>query len=157
MMDFDALLAQDHVAIVDELPSRKTALRQLAESLAQRLPDQSYREIFFKLQEREQEGSTSLDEIPVAIPHCRVEGCEVPIAALLRTRNGSTVDFGGTNVQLIFAMCFPQNRPEEALEVLRMFVTVVGNNACLQKLLLAESPQALHELLRIAWQAETLV
>lgn len=154
MIAFDALLAADRVAVVDTLPSRKTALRQVAGQLAKNVEGVIYRDIFFLLQEREQESSTSLDEIPVAIPHCRVPECVTSTACLLKTRNGNGVDFGGTQVQLIFGMCFPPSKPEEALAVLRSFVTLVEEKSRLQAMLACDNAEDLYRMTREGWPVE---
>ena len=148
MTDYEAFLSLDRVAIVDELPSRKTALHQLAEYLARGDESMSYREIFFKLQERERQGSTVLDELPVAIPHCRLSNCPSPIGSLLKIHHGNTVDFGGHDVRLMIGMCFPQDSADEALDVLRLIVRVFEDDQSRQSILAADSPEVLFERFR---------
>ncbi|MCY4130291.1 MAG: PTS sugar transporter subunit IIA [Gammaproteobacteria bacterium] len=145
MVDYEAFLSIDRVAVVDELPSRKTALHQLAEYLARGAEQVSYRDIFFKLQERERQGSTVLDDLPVAIPHCRLVDCVNPIGSLLKIRHGNTVDFGGQAVRLMVGMCFPQSAAEEALEVLKLVVKLIEDEERLQLILEADSPEVLFE------------
>lgn len=145
MVDYKAFLSLDRVAVVDELPSRKTALHQLAEYLARGAEQMSYRDIFFKLQERERQGSTVLDDLPVAIPHCRLENCPTPIGSLVKIGHGNTVDFGGQAVQLMVGMCFPQSAADEALEVLRLVVKLIEDVQRLQLILDADSPELLLE------------
>lgn len=156
MVDYEAFLSRDRVAIVDALPSRKTALHQLAEHLAHGSDQLSYREIFFKLQERERQGSTVLDELPVAIPHCRLASCPATIGSLLKIRRGNAVDFGGQDVQLLIGMCFPQDATEEALDVLRLVVRIIEDERSLQAILAAETPEELFEVFhsRILAEAE---
>ena len=154
MIDFDEFLRLDRVTIVDSLPSRKTALQVLAEIIANDVSTLSYREIFFKLQEREQQGSTVLDELPVAIPHCRLEACPSAIATVLKTRDGSEVDFGGQAVQLIFGMCFPKDAPEKALEVLRCVVKILDDDDRLRRMLVADTPELLYPIVREGFFAE---
>ena len=154
MVDYEAFITLDRVAVVDALPSRKTALHQLAESLAHGIEKVSYRDIFFKLQERERQGSTVLDELPVAIPHCRLANCRSPFGSLLKIRHGNTVEFSGQNVRLLVGMCFPQDAPEEALEVLRTVVRLIEDERCLQSILAAESSDVVFELFRSRFLAE---
>ena len=148
MTDYDAFLSLDRVAMVNELPSRKTALHQLAEYLAQGHELMSHREIFFGLQERERQGSTVLDELPIAIPHCRLSKCPFPIGSLLKIHHGNTVDFGGHDVQLMIGMCFPQDAAEEALEVLRLIVRLIEDDQSRQSILAADTPKVLFENFR---------
>lgn len=146
MVDYEAFLSLDRVAVVNELPSRKTALHQLAEYLARGGDQMSYRDIFFKLQEREHQGSTVLDDLPIAIPHCRLVNCLSPIGSLLKIQHGNTVDFGGQAVRLMVGMCFPQTAAEEALEVLRLIVKLFEDERRMQLILEADSPEALFEV-----------
>lgn len=146
MVDYEAFLTLDRVAVVDELPSRKTALHQLAEYLARGAEQMSYRDIFFKLQERERQGSTVLDELPVAIPHCRIVNCPNPTGSLLKIRHGNTVDFGGQAVRLLVGMCFPESAAEEALDVLRLVVKLIEDEQRLQSILDADSPEVLFDV-----------
>ncbi|MCY3859749.1 MAG: PTS sugar transporter subunit IIA [Gammaproteobacteria bacterium] len=155
MVDYEAFITRDRVTVVDGLPSRKTALHQLAEFLASGTEQLSYRDIFFKLQERERQGSTVLDELPVAIPHCRIENCLSPIGSLLKIRQGNTVDFGGQDVTLLVGMCFPQDAAEDALAVLRTVVRLIEDSGCLRSILATESPDELFELFRTGLLTES--
>ena len=153
-MDYEAFLSLDRVAIVDELPSRKTALHQLAEYLARGAGSMSSREIFFKLEERERQGSTVLDELPVAIPHCRIANCPFPTASLIKIQHGNAVDFGGQDVRLMIGMCFPEDAADEALKVLRLIVRLIEDERSLQLILLADSPESVFEIFRDRLLAE---
>ena len=155
MVDYEAFIARDRVTVVDALPSRKTALHQLAELLARGTERLSYRDIFFKLQERERQASTVLDELPVAIPHCRLAKCPLPIGSLMKIRQGNSVDFGGQDVQLLIGMCFPHDAEAEALSVLRTIVRLIEDERCLKSILAAESPDVLFDLFRTRLSAET--
>lgn len=155
MIDFKAFLSLDRVAVVDELPSRKTALHQLAELLATGNSQTTYRDIFFKLEERERQGSTVLDDSSVAIPHCRIEGCPIPIGSLLKTRASHPVDFGGDEVRLMIGMCFPQDATDEALEVLRLVVRLIEDEERLKQLLAADSSDVLFDIFSRGLLAET--
>lgn len=146
MVDYEAFLTLDRVALVDGLPSRKTALHQLAEYLARGAEQMSSRDIFFKLQERERQGSTVLDELPVAIPHCRIVNCLNPTGSLLKIRHGNTVDFGGQAVRLLVGMCFPESAADEALDVLRLIVKLIEDERRLQSILDADSPETLFDV-----------
>lgn len=148
MIDYESFLSLDRVAVVEELPSRKTALHQLAEYLARSADSMSYRDIFFKLQERERQGSTVLDELPVAIPHCRMANCTFPSASLLKLQHGNAVDFGGHDVRLMIGMCFPEDGAEEALEVLRLIVRLIEDEQCLQMILAADSAETVFDIFR---------
>ena len=154
MFDFEELFDPESVIVVDELPSRKTALRSLAESFAKSDTGPPAREIFFKLQEREREGSTVLDDLPVAIPHCRIDGYSTAKAALLKTRDEKGVDFGGARVRLILGMCFPAEATGDALEILRLVVKVFGSEGRTKDLLAADSNDELYRIFQGGLEAE---
>ena len=154
MIDVEELFREGSVTIVDELPSRKTALRQLADNFAKIDATLPVREIFFKLEEREREGSTVLDELPVAIPHCRIESCATARAALVKTRDEQGVDFGGQSVRLILGMCFPAEAMEDALAILRLVVKVFSSQDRLSDLLAADSHEELYGVFRGALVTE---
>lgn len=148
MIDYEAFISLDRVAVVDGLPSRKTALHQLAEYLARSAESMSPRDIFFKLEERERQGSTVLDDLPVAIPHCRLVNCPFPTGSLLKIQGGNAVDFGGQDVRLIIGMCFPQDAAEEALTVLRLVVKLIDDEQSLPLILAADTQELLYERFR---------
>ena len=154
MFDLEELFIPERVTVVDELPSRKTALRLLAESFAKTDGNLPERAIFFKMQEREREGSTVLDEVPVAIPHCRIEDCSMARAALIKTRDENGVDFGGSSVRLILGMCFPSEAIEDALGILRLVVKVLGNSDRMKELLSADTNDELYRIFHSGLIAE---
>lgn len=143
MIDINELVCEQCTAVVDSLPSRKTALRKLAEMLALRCDSLSYRDIFFALDEREQQASTVLDDYPIAIPHCRLAGCDTLTAAVLKTKHEHGIDFSGQEVRFLFGLCIPESATKEALEVLRLFVQVVDNPIRREQLLVAETDEEL--------------
>ena len=145
MIDIEELFCEDSVVVLDSVPSRKTALRRVAELIADQCENLEYRDVFFALEEREQQASTVLDDLPIAIPHCRLSGCTKMTAVLLKTTDESGIDFGGQTVRVIFGLCIPESATREALEILRSFVQVVGNPRRREQLLVAESS---HEVFR---------
>lgn len=145
MIDHDDLLSRARVKVVDDIPSRKAALQELAVLLSAET-DETARDIYFRLQEREKEGSTALGEIPVAIPHCRSEKCETPSIAVLKSRNSQSVSFEDDDVRILVAMRFPDGDPDAALKILQLVVTVVESEGCLENLLGADSSESLFEI-----------
>ena len=75
-------------------------------------------EVFNALMAREQLGSTGLGN-GIAIPHCRVDGCEQIVGALISLED--PVDFDavdGKPVDLLFALVVPQQKNDEHLQTL---------------------------------------
>ncbi|MCL7461475.1 PTS IIA-like nitrogen regulatory protein PtsN [Pseudomonas sp. NW5] len=99
--------------------SKKRVLEQIANLVARDIPGLDAHDIFESLVAREKLGSTGFGN-GIAIPHCRLAGCSVPISALLRL--DAPVDFDaidGTPVDLLFVLLVPEAATEEHLELLR--------------------------------------
>jgi len=76
------LLNTDRVLCKADISSKKRALQTLADVLAKSDPELKARKVFDQFCERERLGSTGLGH-GIAIPHCRMDGLEEPIAALI--------------------------------------------------------------------------
>ncbi|MDP1109051.1 PTS sugar transporter subunit IIA, partial [Klebsiella pneumoniae] len=61
---------------------KKKALEQIANLIAREVPDLEMQDVFDALIAREKLGSTGFGN-GIAIPHCRLKGCETPVSALL--------------------------------------------------------------------------
>lgn len=99
--------------------SKKRVLEQIANLVARDLPGLDAPDIFESLVAREKLGSTGFGN-GIAIPHCRLAGCSVPVCALLRL--DAPVDFDaldGAPVDLLFVLLVPDAATEEHLELLR--------------------------------------
>ncbi len=62
--------------------SKKRVLEQIANLVARELPEFDAQTIFENLVAREKLGSTGFGN-GIAIPHCRLSGCQSPISAVL--------------------------------------------------------------------------
>ncbi len=89
-MLFEELIKPDNVLCNAHARSKKHCLEILSELLGGSVPDISSDDIFESLIERERLGCTSLDQ-GVAFPHCRVEGLDSSVAAMLKL--SEAVDF----------------------------------------------------------------
>ncbi|MEN0108751.1 MAG: PTS sugar transporter subunit IIA, partial [Pseudomonas sp.] len=70
--------------------SKKRVLEHIANLVARDVPDLDSQDIFESLFAREKLGSTGFGK-GIAIPHCRLPGCQAPVSALLRL--DTAVDF----------------------------------------------------------------
>jgi len=88
--------------------SRKHALEQLSQLLADGPSGLSAAEIFSSLNQRERLGSTCLGN-GVALPHCRLPNLTAPVAALLLLNE--PVDFDGedSDVRVVLGVLLPEN------------------------------------------------
>ena len=76
------LLAPIRIQLCADVSSKKKALETLARLFAQSDSYLDQDQIFNALTAREKLGSTALEK-GIAIPHCRIAGCQQPIAAVL--------------------------------------------------------------------------
>ncbi len=126
--------------------SKKRVLEQIANLVARELPDLDGHEIFESLIAREKLGSTGFGN-GIAIPHCRLAGCNAPISALLRL--SSAVDFDaidGAPVDLLFVLLVPQAATDEHLELLRQIASMLDRSDVRERLRQAQSSDALYQV-----------
>jgi nitrogen PTS system EIIA component len=133
--------------IFPDLPSqdRASVLRALAGKIAGlglvRDPD----DLFQKLWEREQLGSTGIGS-GIAIPHCKLPGLSEGVVAIGMAPGG--VDFGaadGQPVRLLFLVLSPSASPAEHLQVLATISRWIKNNG--DRILQLREPEAVVQLL----------
>ncbi|HEX5718089.1 MAG TPA: PTS sugar transporter subunit IIA [Thermoanaerobaculia bacterium] len=134
--------------IFPDLPGedRDAVLRELAGRIAKagvvRDPD----DLFQKLWEREQLGSTGIGS-GIAIPHCKLPGLSHGIVAIGLAPGG--VDFGaadGQPVRLLFLVLSPSASPGEHLQVLATISRWVKAGRA-ERILELREPTAVVELL----------
>ncbi len=102
--------------------SKKRVLEQIANLVARELPGFDSQD---SLVARERLGSTGFGN-GIAIPHCRLTGCQSPISAILHLDH--PVDFDaldGAPVDLVFVLLVPEAATEEHLELLRQIASML--------------------------------
>ena len=105
--------------------SKKRVLEQIANLVARDIPGLDAHDIFESLVAREKLGSTGFGN-GIAIPHCRLAGCSVPVSALLRL--DTPIDFDaldGAPVDLVFVLLVPEAATSEHLELLRQIAALL--------------------------------
>jgi PTS system nitrogen regulatory IIA component len=126
--------------------SKKRVLEQIANLVARELPDLDGQDIFESLIAREKLGSTGFGN-GIAIPHCRLPGCNAPISALLRL--DAAVDFDaidGAPVDLLFVLLVPEAATDEHLELLRQIASMLDRSDVRERLRQAQSNDALYQV-----------
>lgn len=106
-MLLEEIIKPDSVLCNAQARSKKHCLEILSELLVRQVPQFAAEDIFERLIERERLGCTGLDQ-GVAFPHCRVEGLEANVAALIKL--SEPVDFDsadGELVDIVFGMMVP--------------------------------------------------
>ena len=139
--------------IFTDLPAtdRQEVLRALAGRVAERGLVASGEELFLKLWEREQLGTTGIGS-GIAIPHCKLPGLAHGIVAVgLTMPAGEGVDFGaadGKPVQVLFLVVSPSGSPAEHLQVLAALSRWVRAGQHAEKILALRDPAAVYDLLQ---------
>lgn len=126
--------------------SKKRVLEQIAKVIAQDLPDLDAQAIFESLIAREKLGSTGFGN-GIAIPHCRMAGCNSPLSAVLRLE--APVDFDaidGAPVDLLFVLLVPQAATDEHLELLRQIASMLDREDVRQRLRKAPTNDDLYQV-----------
>ena len=126
--------------------SKKKLLLNIAQAIAEQYPQLDADTVFNQLIARERLGSTGIGE-GVAIPHCRLPGCEQPIGVLCTTE--PAVDFDAVDrqpVDLLFALLVPEDAEQEHLETLAEIAALFSDSRVREKLRQAQSGDELYAL-----------
>ncbi|MCW8125184.1 PTS IIA-like nitrogen regulatory protein PtsN [Microbulbifer halophilus] len=126
--------------------SKKKLLLNIAQAIDEQYPQLDADTIFNQLIARERLGSTGIGE-GVAIPHCRLPGCEAPIGVLCTTE--PAVDFDASDrqpVDLLFALLVPEDSEQEHLDTLAEIAALFSDSRVREKLRRAESGDELYAL-----------
>mgnify|MGYP000247625085 CR=1 FL=1 len=141
------LLAPLRIELGANISSKKKALETLAKLFAQSDAKLEQDAIFDALTAREKLGSTALEK-GIAIPHCRIAGCQQPAAAVLTLQTG--VDFDArdnTDVDLIWALIVPEQSNTDHLQILSSLARLLADDQnCLQIRSCTDSNQLLDQL-----------
>ena len=102
--------------------------------------------VFDSLFAREKLGSTGFGN-GIAIPHCRLKGCESPVSALLHL--DAPIDFDaidGAPVDLLFVLLVPEAATDAHLELLRQIASMLDRKDVRERLRNASSNEALYQV-----------
>lgn len=135
--------------IFPDLPStdRPAVLRAISDKIAAQGLVRDPRELFQKLWEREQLGSTGVGS-GVAIPHCKLPGLRQGMVAVGMVPDG--VDFDapdGQPVRLLFLVLSPSAAPAEHLQVLATISRWIKTNGNGERILELRDPAEVVALL----------
>ena len=126
--------------------SKKRALEQSANLIAREIPDLEMQDVFEALIAREKLGSTGFGN-GIAIPHCRLKGCDKPVSALMHL--DAPIDFDaidGAPVDLLFVLLVPEAATDAHLELLRQIASMLDRKDVRDKLRSASSNEALYQV-----------
>ena len=142
MIDLRRVLYPDCTRANVPAASKKSALEQAAQIIAERSPELDARRLLRELLARERLGSTGLGG-GVAVPHCRTQ-CEQPLAAFMRL--AQAIDFDAPDdrrVDLMFTLVVPRDAAQDHLDILSALVRVLNEPANPTRLRRAEDDGSL--------------
>ena len=126
--------------------SKKKAIEQIANLIGREVPALDTQVVFEALIAREKLGSTGFGN-GIAIPHCRLKGCESPVSALLHLE--APIDFDaidGAPVDLLFVLLVPEAATDAHLELLRQIASMLDREDVRKRLRAASSDEALYQV-----------
>ena len=126
--------------------SKKRALEQIANLIGREVPELDTQAVYEALIAREKLGSTGFGN-GIAIPHCRLKGCETPVSALLHLDHAIDFDaIDGAPVDLLFVLLVPEAATDAHLELLRQIASMLDRKEVREKLRSAKSNEALYQV-----------
>ena len=126
--------------------SKKRALEHIANLISREVPELVMQDVYEALIAREKLGSTGFGN-GIAIPHCRLEGCDTPVSALLHLEKPIDFDaIDGAPVDLLFVLLVPQAATDAHLELLRQIASMLDRKDVRDKLRSASSNEALYQV-----------
>jgi nitrogen PTS system EIIA component len=146
-MNLGSLVRPELIFADLEAQDRLGVLHLFADKLAEQRLVADPQELFGKLLEREQLGSTGIGQ-GIAIPHCKISGLKKGIVAVAIAPQG--VDFGaadGAPVRLFFLVVSPSESPAEHLQILAAISRWLKADRHAERLLTLSSRDAIFEFL----------
>lgn len=118
MSALEELLSPTRTVCSVDAASKKRIFEIVAHKIAESTQGIDENQIYLQLLAREKLGSTGLGR-GVAIPHCRVAGCQQPVGTLLTLSKGVDYDApDGDPVDVVFALLVPEQATQDHLDIL---------------------------------------
>ena len=146
-MELYSVLDRDACALDISEKTKEAVLRKIAEiaSQADATEDVTAEEVFEKLKEREEQGSTGFGN-GIAIPHCRITGMSDFFLFILTSRRGVEFDsIDKKKVQVFFVLLGPDDKIAEHLKILASISRVLSGTNVKREILNAKSKTAVYE------------
>ncbi len=144
------LLSAERVICRAEISSKKRALQMLADVLAKSDPELKARKVFDQFCDRERLGSTALGN-GIAIPHCRMEGLQSPLATLITL--ATPIEFDAPDDQpldILIGLMVPTTACDTHLQLLADVAKRFGEKNTCDAIRAATTADEVIELLRPA-------
>lgn len=127
-MQIASILSPERVIHRAQGGSKKRTLEHIASSICQNLPQLNISDVLDGLVAREKLGSTGLGN-GIAIPHCRLQGCDKAYGALMSLERGIDFDaIDGASVDLLFVLLVPTEACDEHLQILATLARRFSND-----------------------------
>lgn len=126
---FANVLTEKRITIIKEPVTKQEVLHRLAQILVSEgnLPAElDVNEVFHAVQQREDQGSTFLNE-SVAIPHARFENLEQSVGALALTLGGVSDVESERPIEAVFMLLVPTTGPQAHLKLLTKVIRIFQN------------------------------
>ena len=146
-MNLDSLIDPELVFSDLACLDRPTLLRTLAERVVEAGHLSDVEELYERLLEREQLGSTGIGA-GVAVPHCKLSSVDRVVVAVALLRQGiefSAID--GQPVQLAFLVISPEDQPAAHLHCLAAISKWIKADRHVERILETSDPSSIRELL----------
>lgn len=150
VLSIDSILSPELTLCGVPGSSKKRILELVAEHLAAHCPELEQTQIFNNLVARERLGSTGIGQ-GIAIPHCRLDGCQGVVGALLTLQEGVAFDaIDNQPVDLLFVLIVPREATSEHLELLSQLAEKFNDSAFCDKLRRCEDKTCLYETMTLS-------
>lgn len=127
MIHLNEVLTSNRIWLDVNIPSKKKTLERLSEHFANAGVGLTADTVFMQLSDREKLGSTGVG-FGVALPHCRSEECQAPIAVALRLAEPIAFDaVDNKPIDLVFALIVPGTADRQHLELLAQVAKRFGD------------------------------
>jgi PTS system nitrogen regulatory IIA component len=141
------LIQPDNVLCNAHARSKKHCIEILSELLVRGVPDIANEDVFEGLIERERLGCTSLED-GVAFPHCRVDGLQQSVAALIKLSD--PVDFDAPDdepVDVVFGLAVPADLDTEHHKDIGTIAELLGDRNLRARMREAKTSKELYQTL----------
>ena len=138
-MKLSEYIAEDRIILDADVKSAEDVLKQLCNVMEHSGTVCAAQDLFRKVQQREELGSTGIGE-GVAVPHIHTEANAMSVAVLI-TRDSLDFDaIDGKPCRLFFMVVSPDERRAEYLQLMATVSTLIHHSELRERLLEAHNP-----------------
>lgn len=127
--------------------SKKRIFQEVAELLVTDQPELNADDVVTRLLAREKLGSTGLGR-GIAIPHCRLDGCQQPLGVLMSLATPTDFDAPDDEpVDLLCVLVVPEEANQEHLEILAALARLFSQDSLCSALRACDNGDELFEVI----------